>query len=399
MQATPTESDSNSAASGKPAGKTIKMAPRIAYRNLFHDRLSLLVTLIGIVFSVILVAVQCGLYIGSEKKIAAVLDKAPADLWVVPIGTKSFDDPSLLTGHEKYVALSTPGVDKVEEMIVSFAAWRKPEGGKKAFILVGLDWKNGGLKPWSLIEGSAESLAIPNTVAIDKSYFKDLGVEGMGSAAEINRQRVKVGAVTKGIRSFTTLPYAFTPIDRARELVGAGANQATYELVRLNPGADLETVRSALEERLPNAEVLTQAEFRDRSVNYWLFNTGAGAALIAGAALGIIVGIVIVAQTLYASTKDHLNEFATLRALGASASYIHMVILTQAILSALIGFALGFILSMLLISATKDTTLTIVMTPKLAIGLFALTIGMCVLAAISAIFKVTRIDPAGVFSR
>lgn len=386
-------------ASPAPAGKIIKMAPKIAYRNLFHDRLSLLVTLIGIVFSVILVAVQCGLYLGSEQKIAAVLDKAPADLWVVPIGTKSFDDPSLLTGHEKYVALSTPGVKSVEEMIVSFAAWRKPEGGKKAFILVGLDWKNGGLKPWNLVEGSTKTLETPNTVAIDQSYFKDLGVEGMGSAAEINRQRVKVGAVTKSIRSFTTLPYAFTPIDRARKLVGAGSNQATYELVRLNADADFDTVREALRERLPNAEILTQQEFRDRSVNYWLFNTGAGAALIAGAALGIIVGIVIVAQTLYASTKDHLNEFATLRALGASASYIHMVILTQAILSALIGFALGFTLSMLLINATKDTTLTIVMTPNLAISLFLLTIGMCVLAAISAIFKVTRIDPAGVFSR
>ena len=69
-----------------------------------------------------------------------------------------------------------------------------------------------------------------------------------------------------------------------------------------------------------------------------MFNTGAGAALIMGAALGIIVGVVIVAQTLYASTKDHLNEFATLRALGASASYIHAVILIQALLSAVMGY-------------------------------------------------------------
>jgi putative ABC transport system permease protein len=39
------------------------------------------------------------------------------------------------------------------------------------------------------------------------------------------------------------------------------------------------------------------------------------------------------------------------------------------------------------------------MTPGLALLLFALTLGMCIIAAISAIFKVTRIDPAGVFSR
>ena len=54
---------------------------------------------------------------------------------------------------------------------------------------------------------------------------------------------------------------------------------------------------------------------------------------------------------------------------------------------------------MLLISATKNSTLNIVMTPRLAAGLFLLTLGMCIFAAISAIFKVTRIDPAGVFNR
>jgi putative ABC transport system permease protein len=224
-------------------------------------------------------------------------------------------------------------------------------------------------------------------------------VDALGDTAEVNNSRVRVAAVTHAIRSFTTLPYVFTSLQRARTLLDAGANQASYTLVRLAPGADLETVRADLRERLQDREVLTQAEFRKRSVDYWLFQTGAGAALIAGAALGMIVGVVIVAQTLYSSTKDHLNEFATLRALGASASYIHKVILIQALMSAVLGYSVGMILSLLVIWASKDTTLLIVMTPGLAVLLFALTIGMCVIAAISAIFKVTRIDPAGVFSR
>ncbi|HKZ97246.1 MAG TPA: FtsX-like permease family protein [Hyphomicrobiaceae bacterium] len=375
------------------------MAPKLAYRNLFHDRMSLTVTLVGILFSVVLVAIQCGLYLGSEQKIATVLDRVNPDLWIVSIGTKSFDDPSLLTGSEKYALLSTPGVQRVEEMVVSFAAWRKPQGGKKAFVLIGLDWLNGGLEPWNLIEGSVAALATPDAVAVDRSYFRDLGIDANGAHAEINGKRVQVAAVTQGIRSFTTLPYTFTTIDRARGLIGAGPRQSTYELVTITPGSDLEAVRQRIAERLPDTEVLTHDEFRKRSVNYWLFNTGAGGALIAGACLGIIVGVVIVAQTLYASTKDHLNEFATLRALGASASYIHAVILIQALLSAVLGYILGISLAMLVIRATRKTTLTIVMTPKLAAYLLALTVGMCIFAAISAIFKVTRIDPAGVFSR
>ena len=142
-------------------------------------------------------------------------------------------------------------------------------------------------------------------------------------------------AITSGIRSFTTTPYVFTSLDRARAYTGIAANKASYL-----PGARGARRRRAcrcatsLRARLTDVEVLTTAEFRDRSANFWLFGTGAGVALFAGALLGLIVGTVIVAQTLYSSTKDHLNEFATLRAIGSSGSYIHKVIILQALLSA-----------------------------------------------------------------
>ena len=86
-------------------------------------------------------------------------------------------------------------------------------------------------------------------------------------------------------------------------------------------------------------------------------------------------------------------------ALGGSAGYIQKVIIYQALMSAFLGYAVGMALSLAVIWASQYTTLLIVMTPKLAMLLLAVTVGMCVFAAISAIFKVTRIDPAGVFSR
>ena len=379
--------------------RRIRMAPKLAYRNLFHDRTSLFVTLIGIVFSVVLVAVQCGLYLGSERTIAAMQDHADGDLWVVAVGTKSFDDPAFLGGREKYAVLATPGVASANELVVGFANWRKPKGGTTAVLMIGSNHTNGGLAPWDIVEGSVQAIAAPGGVAVEQSYFKDLGITDIGAPAEINNTKVTVHAVTKGIRSFTTLPYVFTTLPRARALLDAGQEQSTYIMVKVQPGANIETVRKNLAARLTNAEILTHDEFRQRGLDYWLFETGAGAALIAGAILGLIVGIVIVTQTLYSSTKDHINEFATLRALGASAGYIHKVILYQALLSAVIGYAAGITLSVLVVAASQSTTLNIVMTPKLALGLFIVTVGMCVFAALSAIFKVTRIDPAGVFSR
>ena len=205
--------------------------------------------------------------------------------------------------------------------------------------------------------------------------------------------------VTQGIRSFTTTPYVFTTINRARGYTGVSPNKASYFLVRVSPGADVEAVRRRLKENISDVDVLTTAEFRDRSRSFWLFGTGAGFALFAGALLGVIVGTVIVAQTLYSSTKDHLNEFATLRAMGSSRAYIHKVIICQALINAVIGFCLAAGIGLLVVAATADTALPIVMTPGLTLGLFVLTVAMCVISAIAAILQVTRIDPAMVFTR
>jgi len=140
--------DLTSAANAQGKPRRIRMAPKLAFRNLIHDRLSLAVTLTGIVFSVVLVAVQFGLYLGAEATIARVLDQTRGDVWVVPLGTKSFDDPSLLAGRERFGALSVPGVASVEDLMVGFSSWRKPKGGATTILLVGSNWNEGGLAPW-----------------------------------------------------------------------------------------------------------------------------------------------------------------------------------------------------------------------------------------------------------
>jgi putative ABC transport system permease protein len=115
--------------------------------------------------------------------------------------------------------------------------------------------------------------------------------------------------------------------------------------------------------------------------------------------LGIIVGTVIVAQTLYSSTKDHLDEFATLRAIGSSGAYIYTVIIWQALLSAVIGFAGAAGIGAIVVAMTAESALPVIVTPALSVGLFVLTVIMCVASAIAAIMQVMRIDPALVFTR
>jgi putative ABC transport system permease protein len=375
------------------------MILRLALRNLLHDRIRLAATLVGLVFSTSLVTIQLGLYAGSERMIATLIDHAQADLWIVPLETRSFENGATLPGHERYLALSTPGVAAATEIVVSFAEWRKPSGGMIPVVLVGAEPGAGGPAPWDIIEGSSAELATPDAVVVDRTYLRDLGLRRAGDEAEIFGLKARVAAVTRSIRSFTTLPYVFTSLAGARAYLGLDRHRATYVLVRVRPGAGLDAVRSALGPKLRQAEVLTTAQFRGRTIGHWLFGTGAGSALIAGAGLGVLVGAVVVGQSLYAGTRDHLPEFATLRALGSSAGYIHRVILAQAVLCAAIGSAFGALVGLLVVAVSAETAMPVVLTPSVSLLILGITLLMCCGGAISAILKIMRLDPASVFTR
>lgn len=370
---------------------------RLASRNLLQDRLRFGATVVGVVFSIVLVTVQMGLFLSFQRMVTIMIDHAPADLWIVPLGTKCFEDPSLLNERDRARALSVAGVTEAVPIVIGFTQWTVPTGGTTPVLVVGSN--AAGLRPWNVIEGNLDALDTPHAVAIDRTYFGRLGISRIGESTEIRDQRAKVVAITSGIRSFTTTPYVFTTLDQAQSYMGISPDRLSYFLVHVAPGADIATVRARLLANLPKVEVLTPDEFRARSRSFWLFGTGAGAALFAGALLGVIVGTVIVSQTLYSSTKDHLNEFATLRAIGSSGGYIHKVIICQALLSAIIGFLLAATVSLVIVRLTVDTGLPIVMTPLLTSGLFALTILMCVVSAVAAIVQVLRVDPAIVFRR
>src|SRR5215471_18193367 len=344
----------------------------LASRNLFQDRLRFIATLIGIVFSVVLVMVQMGLYLGFGRMVTTMIDHATADLWVVSKGATSFEDLTLLDIRTRDRLPGINGVAAVIPVLIGFADWRRQSDGRvKPVFVIGSDLNAGALVPWNLVDGNLDALRATNAVAVDRTYFGDLGVSGISSTAEIRSQPAKVVAVTEGIRSFTTTPYVFADLGRARAYVGLPPTKFNHFMIRLQPGADVRNVQHDIQSAVPDVDVLTPREFRDRSRSFWLFGTGAGAALFAGALLGVIVGTVIVAQTLYSSTKDHLYEFATLRAIGCSNRYIYRVIIWQALLNAVIGFALATAIGYVVVQVTAKSALPIVITPALVGGLFA----------------------------
>src|SRR5579872_2078595 len=215
----------------------------LASRNLFQDRLRFIASLVGIVLSVVLVMVQMGLYFGFGRMVTTMIDHASTDLWIVARGAKCFEDLSLVNMSRRARLLAVDGVSDAVPVIVGFSAWIMPDGVMTPVFLVGSDVTTGALPPWNIVAGNAQSLTKPGTVAIDRGYYDRLGVDEVGATAEIRGMPITVGAVTDGIRSFTTTPYVFTDLEDARSYIGLPANLVSHFLVRLKPGADVEKVR------------------------------------------------------------------------------------------------------------------------------------------------------------
>src|SRR5579872_1946962 len=226
----------------------------LAWRNLFHDRLRFVATLVGIVFSIVLVMVQMGLYLGFGRMVTAMIDHASADLWIVTRGAKSFEDPSLLDTRLENRLTKIDGVAETTPVVVGFADWRLPDGSMTPVFVVGSDIKAGALLPWNIVEGSAQALTKPEAVAIDRSYFSRLGVSGLGSTAEIHGRHVRVEAITRGIRSFTTTPYIFCDINAARADIGLPASKTSLFLVRLKSGAAVDQVSKDIQSSITGVE-------------------------------------------------------------------------------------------------------------------------------------------------
>ena len=375
------------------------MAWLLAWRNLAHDRSRFVVTLVGIVFAVVLIAMQIGLFLGFSDATTVIVRHTHADFWIVARGAQNFEISLPMKERELYLARSVPGVAQAERLLVQFVPWKKPGGGDESIIIVGFDLNSGLAGPWNLVAGRLEDLRQPDGVMVDRVYMEKLGIASTGTELEINGRRARVVGLTQGIRSFTTSPWVFASFRTAQGFSRLAEDESNYVIGTFAPGADPVAVRAALAEALPRSDVYLSDDFAARTRDYWIFTTGAGASVLVSALLGLLVGSVIVAQVLYATTVDHLTEFGTLSAMGAPRDFIYKVILGQAAISATLGHIPGIILALLLAEASSLSAAVVLVPWELAIGLYGVTLAMCMLASLISIRKAMGIDPAMVFQR
>jgi len=371
----------------------------LARRNLFHDRIRFAVTLTGIVFALVLIIIQFGLFLGFTTTTSNNIDHSGADIWIVFHGVGYFDTGRMFSERKFYEVLSVPGVRQAEKYIQNFAYWKKPDGGVENVQVIGFHPGSGLGEPWNVVEGSVLAVKLEDGVIVDELYKEKLGVSKIGDRVEIGDHRARVVGFTRGIRSFTTSPFVYTSFKNALNYTRPEAreDQLAYILVTVAPGVRSREVLESLRARLTDVDIYTREEFSRRTRFYWMFTTGAGLAVLTAALMGLVVGVAVVAQTIYAATMDHIREYGTLKAMGASNGYLYRVLIEQAAWSAVLGYAFAMFAAHFIVQASEKGGALILLPPAMKIAMLVLAVFMCIAAALVSINKVTRLDPAMVF--
>jgi putative ABC transport system permease protein len=363
-------------------------------KTLLADRGKLLTGLAGVIFSLVLMNVQGGLFAGLMHKASVLIDDCDADIWVGHRMLENVDFAHDIPSIWQNRIRGLPGVDRVDEYIVGKGMATLPDGGFEDVWIVGSDPATMRGSGWAFASGSRDDLRRPHAVSLDVVDARKLGGAHIGDWIEVNGHRAKIAATTRGITGFVTTPYLFTTLGTARELGAAPEGYCSYLLVKAAPGANIGALKDRVRAILPDADVLLPTELADLSQDYWMKRTGIGASFGAATLLGLVVGLLMVAQSLYALALDHIEDYATLKAIGADDRQIRAVIVVQALSLAAIGSALG----LLVIAGVRrfwNSPIAPIEIPTIlqAIGVIFVC-GICLVASLLPFLRIRKVDPA-----
>ncbi len=365
----------------------------LAIRTLVADRGKLITALVGVVFSVVLVNVQGGLFLGLLQKAELLVANSKADIWIGHKKMHDVESPRDIPRRWTQRIRSTPGVKKASPYVVGFSQMSLPSGGFEGVVVIGVSPRGFIGNAWNLVEGPHDAIRMTDGIVVDVNEAAKLESPQIGEVREIGGKRARVVGKTDGVMGFIVAPYVFTSYERASSYLRKDPNVCSYILVQADPGTDLGALCATIRERLPSAEVMTSREYGSVAVNFWMTRTGLGLSFGASTLLGLLVGMVMVAQTLYAMVLDRLVEFATLKAVGATESQVRTILFVQSTVMAIVGAILGLVITSV-VQKTCSYPMSPILVPWwLALGSAILVLVICWGSSILPYLRIRRVDP------
>ena len=381
---------------------------KYAIKMLLGDRAKFLSILIGLIFATFIITQQTGIFIGLMQRTYGFLtDTSIPDIWVMDKGVKYIDDNKLISDSYIFNVRSIEGVEWAVPMFKGLLSARRTNGQYQTCNVIGIDDATliGG--PPVMVEGEVTNLRFPDGVIVnDIGAEKKLGSPPepgkkviplkMGDSLELNDRRAKVVGICQVTRTFLSYPVLYTTFSRAINFAPSERNFLSFILVKAGKGVDIQQLSKDIEDKT-GLKALTTAQFKQRTLSYFMFQTGLLINFGFAVFLGVIIGIAISGQTFYSFAKDNRKLFAALKAVGATNRLLSKMIFVQACVAAILSWGIGIGISTLFGWSGGGTELSFNLPWWLFLGSGVAILFITILAAQISLYTIVKLEPGVVF--
>ncbi|MEL6493963.1 MAG: ABC transporter permease DevC [Cyanobacteria bacterium J06623_7] len=385
----------------------------VAWLQLSHQKVRLLVAILGVAFSIILIFTQLGLRGMLFDGVTLLPESLNGDLYLISTYADNIRD-SKFPHIYLYQADAVSGVADVKPLYVGFGRWVNPD-------LLNAQEDKSKIKSSSMqiiafnphkpifnlteVNQQLDLLSIPGGILYDRLSKSESGEipqlfteEGRVSSLVNNRRVTVLGLFNLGSTFYYDAVAIMSDWNYGQISGAQKLDEVSLGVITLEPGANPQTVIQGLQQNLSqNIKVVTPAELAQAEkdeVATW----SEGKVLNFGAAIGFVVGIIIVYQVIYTDVSEHLPEYATLKAMGYRDRDLSLVVLQESLILAVMGFIPGYLASFgIYYLMTNFIELPVTMNLGIALQVFSLNILMCVISGAIAIKKLRTADPADIF--
>jgi putative ABC transport system permease protein len=375
----------------------------LAWLNLVHEKSRLVVALAGVAFAVLLVFMNLG-FLGALAKSASMFyEYMNAEVFLVSPQTLEVSSTTAFPRERLFQAKGLAGVDRVMPLYLAYLQWRNPETreSRAAFMFAINPDDPAFLLPIFQDPATIGILNRPDTVLFDLRSRPEYGPKTVGTTTEVSRRTITIGGQYELGGGFAADATVITSDQNFLRLSKIPLSLVNMGLIKLEPGVDADAIAARLREILPKDVVVrTKAEMVANDSDYWIASTSTGFIFGMGVAVSCVVGVVIVYQILYTDISDHMKQYATLKAMGYRSGYLFNVVIQEAIILSILGYIPGFITAIGLYAFVAQATsnaLPVGMDLQRAIGVFILTVAMCIISALVSVRKVVTAEPVELF--
>ncbi len=382
---------------------------QLAWAQLTREKMRLVIALAGIGFADLLMFMQLGFRDALFESSVSFHAKLKGDIFITSTQSTALIAMKSFPQRRLYQALSFNGVTEISPVYLGFGLWKNPDPNERKtrqLMVIGFD-QTRPVFDMPEIQNNLDKIKIADVVLFDQASRPEFGPvveyfnQGKPVETEVDNRRVTVeGLFTLGASfgadgNLVTSDLNFLRIFATRRTKGL----IDIGIVHLQPGTDVKAVVEKMRATLPSdVRIASKEEFVAFERKYWEEGTAIGFIFTLGAAMGFIVGIVIVYQILYTDVTDHLPEYATLKAMGYKDFYFLSVVFQEALILAILGYLPGFGISVVLYNLGRSaTSLPMYMTVGKAVTVFVMTVVMCSVSGAVAVRKLQAADPADIF--